>query len=391
MSQDVTPITRGPFEVIKPAPAPEKPQVLTLPSREQWLKERQKGVGASEVSSLFGLDPYGKSIATLFDEKVGVIQEDVDSPDMQRGRALEPIILRLYMEATGRVVVPAGLRVHPDEPHMLATPDGMVVGDDVPVEVKCVRLNKFSRIKHQGLSDGWLMQVMAQLEVTQRPWASYAFFNADSWSLVTFDIERDLAIGAAILAKVREFWTSYIETGIRPSIPLVHDLPVMPSVPGQLMVRNDPEWAEAVGMLVEAKNLSVTAEEIEDAAKGRIKGLMGGYGAAEGAGLRAYFRELGGRVTFDKKALAAAKPLDRLSVAAYVNQLRGVRGYTSKAAKKVIDTVLAQLGTQDLDLVLSAFEKQSKPFEEFRSYFLKPEPDEQKMLPAPKLRLERGE
>lgn len=356
----------------------DKSTAVVVQTRKEWLKERKKGVGASEVACLFGLDPYGRTIQDLYDEKVSDDAVDgIETPDMQRGRYMEPIILELYQLATLRVVCPVGLQVHPDEPRMLATPDGIIQGDGAPVEVKSVRQKKFSYLTHRGLTDGWLIQVASQLEVTQKDWASYAFHSAENWSLVHFDIERDRELGEALLAKVREFW-KYVENRERPENPLVYDLPQIKGVSGSITLRADAEWLELAGQLIEAKRLAETSKEIEAMVKDRVKELMGGYGSHEGGGVRVHYKERAGRKTFDHEALAAQRPVDGLTVVAKLQER-----YPDLDINVLADLVVASR------IDLARFYKQGEKYDEIRSYILKDGADDTEMLPAPRLRLEK--
>ncbi len=61
---------------------------------------------------------------------------------MKRGLELEPQVIQRYAETFDVNVLPCGLIIHPDAPHLEASPDGKVVdsSEDPPyglVEVKC--------------------------------------------------------------------------------------------------------------------------------------------------------------------------------------------------------------------------------------------------------------
>lgn len=363
--------------------------------RAHWLEARRLGVGASEVAAIFGLSAYGETIQDIYDRKVGVLQENEDSPDMQRGRALESIILGLYTLSTGRAVIPArdlpnaGLVVHPNEPHMLATPDGEIVLPERPtLEVKSVRHRKFTWIKERGLSDAWILQKQAQLEAGDRPWGAYAFHAADPWAMVTFDIERDRELGEALLEKVREFW-GYVERRERPVAPMsMNDLPQVQQVKGDLVIRTDAEFIEAMNVLKEVNELEKTVKQLEAAAKERVAELFGGkgFGRAEAAGVRVHHRMMDGKVSFDKKSLVAAAPLDPILASAVIFNV--IPAEENDLRVRLIDTL-----AKNARLNLAQFEKRGEPFPQFNAYFLKQgaeNDEEDARLPAPKLRLEKG-
>jgi len=71
-------------------------------TREEWLEQRRSGVGGSDVAAILGVDPFGKTAADVFDEKVGNGVEVEQTLPMKRGNVLEPIAVQQYVEETGR-------------------------------------------------------------------------------------------------------------------------------------------------------------------------------------------------------------------------------------------------------------------------------------------------
>ena len=72
-------------------------EMKVLSNREEWLKNRTKGLGGSDASSVIGMNPW-KSNVQLWEEKTGlVIPEDISSkPYVQYGIGAEPIIRELF-------------------------------------------------------------------------------------------------------------------------------------------------------------------------------------------------------------------------------------------------------------------------------------------------------
>jgi putative phage-type endonuclease len=72
-------------------------KMIQLPSRDEWLKHRQKYIGGSEASAVIGKNPY-MSNTELFDIKTGkTIPENISSkPYVQFGIAAEPLLRELF-------------------------------------------------------------------------------------------------------------------------------------------------------------------------------------------------------------------------------------------------------------------------------------------------------
>ena len=74
-------------------------------SHEEWLEDRRKGIGGSDVGALLGLNKY-KSPYTLWAEKSGLLHTDeVDNESMRIGRDLEDYVAKRFMEETGHEVI----------------------------------------------------------------------------------------------------------------------------------------------------------------------------------------------------------------------------------------------------------------------------------------------
>lgn len=364
---------------------------IPIPSRQEWLRARHSLVGASEVAALFDLSPYGETIQTIYDRKIRPLTDEVvddaaGSPDQERGRYLEPIILMLFAKQSGHPVIASRLYLHPEEDRFGATPDAeQVVDQELPtVEVKSLRGPKFNYLKYNGLPDGYIMQKQAQLEVTGRPWGNFVFHTADAWEMIAFPIERDREFGAALRAKVREFWT-YVDRRQRPDAPLsIDDLPGVVAPRGTLTIRTDQEWADATKAYAERKAMLDEAETLVDSSKAHIKVLMGGYGSCQGAGVRVHFKQREGKLTFDHKELANAYPLDPITAGA---KIMGVldRVFGSSDNPELRAELMGALSQSTLDL--SKFFKRGAGYDDMRLYVLKEDAEETAMLAKPKLRL----
>lgn len=67
--------------------------VIDGENHEEWLKNREKGIGGSDASAIIGMNPYKTNIE-LFEEKTGRrIPEDISEKSyVKYGTAMEPLI-----------------------------------------------------------------------------------------------------------------------------------------------------------------------------------------------------------------------------------------------------------------------------------------------------------
>ena len=89
---------------------------------EEWLEMRRGKIGASDVSTILGLNPK-KTAYQLYLEKLGEVETDVNWA-MQKGTRVESRIRDQYEELTGNLVLPK-VFVHPQHFWLMASCDGV--------------------------------------------------------------------------------------------------------------------------------------------------------------------------------------------------------------------------------------------------------------------------
>ncbi len=346
-------------------------QVKPEPTREQWLEQRRTGFGGSDAAAICGQDDFGRTAATVYDDKLGLVPDTPPTPAMERGRHLEAVAATLYSEKTGRKIRRQPMRRHREHEFMIGNIDRQIVSDEKGVsllELKCPGLRNFAKMKAHGLPKGYILQGAHYLEVFDYDWMSFGLFNAENWSLIHFDIERDRELGQFLIEREGKLWQA-IENRERPS-EVAPDLPDLPEVSGEVVVRTDPEWLVAVAALAEVKALAKTAGELEATAKDEIRRLMSTwgtgadrYGIHEGGGWRFYHQEREGRAQHAQtvKAVQKTTPLDPIKVLEWVNaNLNLVLTPKEQAAIKA-----------DCQLDWEMLAKFGKPFAHFQAYPLK--------------------
>lgn len=188
--------------------------------RADWLSERRRYIGASEVAAILGLSPYD-SPYSLWAKKTGLAPDDDEPEWIKWGVLIEPLICDEYARETGRQVIDHGrhaFRVSATCPHLGATLDREVID---PVRGHGVLEAKNVAAWKQGdWEDGapllYQIQIQAQLETTGYQWGSAAALvggNVFRWC----DVERDDAFIEMMRRKVAEFW-KLVETNTPPPI-----------------------------------------------------------------------------------------------------------------------------------------------------------------------------
>jgi len=114
---------------------------LSFKNTDEWLAQRNKGIGASEVSALFQANPY-MTMYKLYHLKKGNIPPDEENTRMKVGKAFEEAILKAWSSLyNGTYIhnVDNDLMVNRENPYLMCTPDATIItsaGEKMYAEVK---------------------------------------------------------------------------------------------------------------------------------------------------------------------------------------------------------------------------------------------------------------
>lgn len=267
--------------------------VVVEQTRADFLAERKTGVGGSDIHKVFSLEPYGCA-RQLFLEKTGAEPEfeSYESRMMTRGKKLEPIIAEEYEAKTGRQVdvSPLILR-HGSYREAMVHVDRLITDLERPgagvLEIKTAARDEFFRMRRQGLSQSYILQLQHGMLVTGLKWGSFALLWPDGWQLLHFDVERDPALIEMILEGVIAFWER-VQSGDAPER-LNMDDPrcarcpyqlqcqgaVMAGVHEQSITMNDASLAPLVTEYNEAHELHREAKENLNGVGEELRFVMG--------------------------------------------------------------------------------------------------------------------
>ena len=124
-------------------------------SHKEWLKERKKSLGGSDMGAVLGLNKY-RSPYTVWAEKTGRIGEEPENEAMRQGRDLEQYVASRFEEVSRMPVRRMNyLMRRNDCPHLHANIDRKVVGLNAGLE--CKTASALSLKRYEGdLQNGLL-------------------------------------------------------------------------------------------------------------------------------------------------------------------------------------------------------------------------------------------
>ncbi len=188
--------------------------------RDEWLAERRKGVGSSDVSAVLGLVEQ-KTPVHVWRDKRG---EDIDTAGEAAlwGRLLEEPVAREWARRNRSVIARVGLVANLDEPWMLATLDRRVAEcplnrqtrEACALEVKT--RNAFTAARWRAdVPDDVLAQVTWQMRVTGYDHIHVAVLIGGQDYRQTV-VRRDQALEAFVVGEVGRFWTGHVLPDVEP-------------------------------------------------------------------------------------------------------------------------------------------------------------------------------
>ena len=294
-------------------------QILAEGSGEAWLEGRRRGLGGTDTVVLMGAGSYDDETPYFVWLKKVEGYDIPDNPAMERGRALEPVVLARYIDDTGHKVVETGLWQHAEHEMVLASPDALVVDEDgEPIGgVECKTTLERTARKWDGECPArfeWQSRhYMAVLDV---PWWDVVALVVDTWEVYHWRIERDMDKERALLAACSGFWRTYIEPGIPPE----PDNPTGAEVIQRYLVPSEgaldldshtPEGAVLAALLEERRDLAATAKQAKDRQAEidkELKALAAEHEEVMLDGQTAYTWRAASRSTLDAKRLRAEHP-----------------------------------------------------------------------------------
>jgi putative phage-type endonuclease len=277
---------------------------VTPAQRSKFLAERRKGIGGSDVGAVLGLDRFRNPL-DVYHEKLALGEPQAQNADMDRGVALEPLILNMVENHFERPVQrPKRMLKNPKALWMVANLDGVLgqLGEPeaVLVEAKAPRSSTFDRIKAEGPPESWVVQMQWYLRVADVQRGLFAILNADRWELLLLPVERDDALGADLEAAMKNFWFNHVLAKVPPADPMKLTVP-LPNGGEAAVLDADPEMLNTLSDYEQAAGMEREAERLKKAAHERLVGLLPGFGKYLVGDARISYTEVVS-MRFDRKA-----------------------------------------------------------------------------------------
>lgn len=188
-------------------------------SIEEWLRERQKGIGGSDVAAVLGLSKF-KTALDVYNEKISDVPLQIlQTPRMRAGIMLEQVIADWYAEESGKkVVLDNKIRKHREHNFLIANIDRVIYasnGEGTGV-LECKTTNSFfAKTWDTEIPMEYYCQLQHYLLVTGYTWGEIAVL-IDGYDFRRYYFTRDDEFITALTERLVYFWTEHVAKRIPP-------------------------------------------------------------------------------------------------------------------------------------------------------------------------------
>ncbi|MBM7585811.1 putative phage-type endonuclease [Bacillus pakistanensis] len=187
-------------------------------TRAEWLEERTKGIGGSDVGIILGLNKY-RTPFELWLEKTGQVEPvEIDNEAIYWGNEMENVVAKEFEKRTGKKVRRSNFMfTHPEIPYAKANVDRFVVGESSVLECKTASAYLAKDWAEDEVPDTYLVQVQHYLGVTGKEKGYIAVLIGGN-RFVWKEIERDDELIDMIFKAVKHFWEFHVQQGNPPEL-----------------------------------------------------------------------------------------------------------------------------------------------------------------------------
>ena len=293
-------------------------------SREDWLKERKKGIGGSDVACVLGLNKY-KSAFALYNEKKSEEIEDFDNEAMRIGRDLDEYVASRFTELSGiKVRHENAILINEEFPFIRANVDRLCVGVKAGLECKTASTWNAKNFGKGEFPVNYYAQCVAYMAVTGLPnWYLAVLVMGKEFKVYKLTRDKDcdcpewcecaVYIGddeiESLVSACREFWCEHIEKNVPPAVFNSNDDEAISSA-------CNPDSGQEIDMtgyldkLAELTDIKRQIDELTTQKKqleGEIKMFMGDCGKGYADGYKVSFTKQS-RTTYDVKRFIEDNP-----------------------------------------------------------------------------------
>lgn len=276
----------------------------------QWLEERRKGIGGSDIAAILGISPF-KTAFQVYQEKRNEIESWQGNEITDWGKRMEPTIRQWYSDTTGRnVLIPKDIIYHEKHPFMLASLDGFTEDNRV-VEIKTTRSSKgWGEPGTNEIPDYYAVQCHHYMIVTGYDVVDVPVSIAGGYPTL-YEVPADKEISEMIIDACATFWDRVVNENPPEPVTYADAVARFGKMKSEGFVIANDENYHSISGLKNIRAQIADLEEAENSVKARLIIALGENGDtlidASGNTLLTY-KLSNGRKSFDSKRFEKDNP-----------------------------------------------------------------------------------
>ena len=240
-----------------------------MKNKQEWLRERKKYLGGTDLAAIAGLNPYRTALDVYLDKTSDDIKCET-SPAMRWGNLLEEAVAEAYSEDTGKMVWKWIQPIkHKEYPFLAANIDRWVGDREYVLECKTAGFNKgkeWGEVETDQIPESYLIQCAFYASICDVPKVDIAVLIAgQDFRIYTYNRNKDLE--DKIIKIGVNFWHNHIEKRIPPKCVNTRDtFNLFPEVHHHEIVAEDnilEKWEELKAAREQESRIQTTIEKLK--------------------------------------------------------------------------------------------------------------------------------
>lgn len=172
----------------------------------EWLKERQRGIGGSDVGAILGVNKWKTPFQVYLEKTEEITEASETSEAAYWGTELEDMVAREFAKRTGKKVRRDNKHfVSRNYPFMVANIDRRVVGENSILECKTVNQFGAKEWEEDEIPASYLLQVQHYLYVCEAD-KGYIAALIGGQRFIWKEVEKDEELISMIIQAEKDFW-----------------------------------------------------------------------------------------------------------------------------------------------------------------------------------------
>jgi putative phage-type endonuclease len=172
----------------------------------EWLKERQSGIGGSDVGAILGVNKYKTPFEVYLEKTEPITEVREQSESAYWGDQFEEVVAKEFEKRTGKKVRRDRKHYkHKDYPYMVANIDRKIVGENAILECKTANQFLANEWEEDEIPASYLLQVQHYLFVTGAE-LGYIAVLIGGQKFIWKEVTRDEELIQMIIEAEKNFW-----------------------------------------------------------------------------------------------------------------------------------------------------------------------------------------